>query len=163
VKMPDLNDRSPLQILKELRSIQKAVNLPWSCIADQVRPQCEKIWNSWSEQDRKRFLRHAKSYWEIIRHRVPGSIHQELNEAIAARELQVLSGRIVSVHESGDRIQVTFSDRRTNKLQHLSVDWIILATGAPIDQELVRSSKLQGIRCCPNGFGYINERAAKVW
>ena len=41
---------------------------------DSIRPKSGPIWASWPERERRRFLRHARPYWEVHRHRMAPEI-----------------------------------------------------------------------------------------
>lgn len=77
---------------------------------DALRPITAKIWASWSADERARFVRHLRPYWEAIRHRAPPAIHAHAaslrfvrGALIGAREifgggLRLEIGRRMSVH-----------------------------------------------------------------
>ncbi|RST31850.1 hypothetical protein HMF7854_14145 [Sphingomonas ginkgonis] len=42
----------------------------WRSCVDALRPHSHALWQSLSEADRRRFLRHARPWWDIHRHRI---------------------------------------------------------------------------------------------
>jgi uncharacterized NAD(P)/FAD-binding protein YdhS len=162
VHLPRLAGLSPLQIFQILRSIQQSGSLSWNAIADQVRPQAQKIWTCWTDQERARFLRHVKPYWEVIRHRIPPRVNEEIQLEFMARRLDLKVGRIQKVDEKDGRLSVEFRNRKCGSVLTLEADWIVVATGSSIDQSLAEAG-LSGVRRCPYGFGYINESAPRLW
>lgn len=163
LKLPQLAGMSPLQIFQALRCIHVSGPNSWAAIADQVRSQAQRIWTCWTDIERQRFLRHLKSYWEVIRHRTPITLHQEVKDAMTEGRLHLLAGRVAGMSEELGQIKITYRDRNANVLRELSVDWIFLATGLSIHQSLLRPDEIPGVYPCPYGFGYINETAARLW
>lgn len=46
----------------------------WRMAVDAIRPHTQRIWQSWSQTERRRFLRHARRHWDVRRHRVAPDI-----------------------------------------------------------------------------------------
>ncbi len=64
---------SPRELLRAIRedvTLASAGGLDWRSVVDSIRPRIVSIWTSWSDRERGRFLRHARAYWEIHRHRM---------------------------------------------------------------------------------------------
>lgn len=161
--IPQLAGMSPLQIVQVLRCVHHSRTGSWAAIADQVRSQAKKIWTCWTEVERKRFFRHLKSYWEVIRHRMPATLYQEVKNAITEKRLDVLAGRITRISEELGQIKITYNDRHDNVRRELWANWIFLATGFSVHQGLILQGEIPGVHQCPYGFGYINESAARLW
>lgn len=161
--IPQLAGMSPLQIVQVLRCVHLSSTESWAAIADEVRSQAQMIWACWTEVERKRFLRHLKSYWEVIRHRMPATLYQEVKNAITEKRLEVLAGRITRISEELGQIKITYNDRHENVRRELWANWIFLATGLSVHQGLILHGEIPGVHPCPYGFGYINESAARLW
>lgn len=65
----------------------------WRDAVDGIRPHVSAIWRAWPEAERRRFLRHAASFWEVHRHRLPPESGRWLADARARGQLRVLRGR----------------------------------------------------------------------
>jgi uncharacterized NAD(P)/FAD-binding protein YdhS len=163
VELPTLAGMSPLQIFQVLRCIHRSQGGSWALIADQVRTQAQRIWSCWTDKEKARFVRHMKPYWEVIRHRMPKSVADELARDVSEGRVRILSGRVQELIEAADHLNVGYAPPRASSPQRLQAEWIILATGSSIGQELLERSSIPGVRGCPHGFGYINESAPRVW
>lgn len=143
---------SPLELVKSVRKFH-GEGATWPSIADHVRASAQKIWMSWSAPQRSRFLRHARTYWEVIRHRLPPTVADELACLQTEGRLCIYSGRIQKLSEAGARLSVHFLSRQ-NKMAEVTGDWIVVATGAQISQDLCE--KFPKLEKCEHGFGYSN-------
>ena len=48
---------------------------------DSLRPVTQEIWQSFPMEERKRLLRHVRSYWEVHRHRIAPEIGETIAKA----------------------------------------------------------------------------------
>ncbi len=132
--------KSPRQVMRLARVWQEQRQLPWPHIANLLRPQAQSIWQSWTPRERQQFIRHIKPYWEIIRHRVPATIAQELNIELMLGRLVLQRGYIDSI--SQDKKNLKLHAHQYSKCFSLEGSHIFLATGAPIDP---RFSELESL------------------
>lgn len=117
--------RSPVQILRWIRSHDD-----WRAALAALRPHTQRLWQSMSEDERRRFVRLPLRYWEIHRHRMAPEIAIELNEHVAAGTISVSAARPVSATcRDDDRIALvgTTSESTT------AFDYVVLCTGPSDD------------------------------
>jgi len=125
----------PSDIRSIFREVRKQVKLAsaagadWRSVIDSLRHATPRIWQSLSPQEKKRFVRHVRSYWEIARHRIPASTYNELQRLIQENRMVLLSGRIGEAIECEDYVEVTYSDRDNSETRQLRVDRVINCTG----------------------------------
>ena len=60
---------SVLRWLRGLVECAEAQHQDWRTVVDGLRPHTQDIWRNWSETAKRRFLRHARAWWDIHRHR----------------------------------------------------------------------------------------------
>ena len=164
--VPALMGKSPLLILQILRSLEAAASSDGTAaLADGVRAQAGKIWKAWSRRERAAFLRHMKPYWEIIRHRLPRTVEEELRADLEQGRARVRAGRIRDVREMGGALEIRYRDRATAREATLAADRIVLATGFRIDQSLVFDGvdAEGGPMACAHGFGYEGSAPPRMW
>lgn len=94
-----------LHWLRGLVARAEAAGGTWRDAVDGIRPHVAAIWRAWGEPDRRRFLRHAASFWEVHRHRVPPESARWLREARDRGQLRVLRGRFDRVTAKGAQIR----------------------------------------------------------
>jgi uncharacterized NAD(P)/FAD-binding protein YdhS len=78
------------ETMRWLRDLAEQV-LDWRVAVDALRPHVQAIWQSWSQIERRRFLRHARRYWDVHRHRVAPDIAFRMAEEIADGRLHIAS------------------------------------------------------------------------
>ena len=107
----DLPIDSALGMLQWLRAeIRRAESegQDWRGVIDALRPRTAEIWGRWSERDRASFLRHARAYWEVHRHRAAPQIAMAIEAEIQTGTLMIHRGRIEAIEEREDGLLVSF-------------------------------------------------------
>jgi uncharacterized NAD(P)/FAD-binding protein YdhS len=135
-----------------------------------VRSLAPKLWSRLSERERRRFLRHARVYWDTHRHRLPPSARATLNAEREAQRLMVHAGQIQKLELEGNQVRVTWRARGQHAPAELRVDRVINCTGPdyrcessadPLIGALAARGLIQpdtvgtGLRTEPNG-GVLN-------
>jgi uncharacterized NAD(P)/FAD-binding protein YdhS len=123
----------------EVRNAER-MDSGFQAVIDALRPKIPEIWNGLSENERKRFMRHLRPFWEIHRHRIPGPTATRLQELLSAGKLRVIAGRVSAVTQMEfASIQVDYQPRTRRTQQQLTVDWVINCTGPQADYRQLRS------------------------
>jgi uncharacterized NAD(P)/FAD-binding protein YdhS len=122
-----------------------------------VRAVAPALWQRLPQRERRRFLRHLHSYWDVHRHRLPQRSWAALQQLRHSGELVVHAGRILEFTSVGQRIRVTWRARGEHESQTLLVDRVVNCTGPDYDlrrtrQPLWRSLLAQGL-ACPDALG----------
>lgn len=149
-------------ILRWLRDIVDRGLSPgqdWRSVIDALRPFTRDIWQSWPDAAKRRFLRHARAWWDVHRHRTAPEIDARLRAAIAAGQVTVIAGKICDVTAGPDGATVRFRRRGTAQTQSMRVTRIVECAGVgvsprdstnPVLQDLLRQGL---IRPDPLGIG----------
>jgi uncharacterized NAD(P)/FAD-binding protein YdhS len=122
----------------------------WRPVVDALRPRTQSLWRALDEGERRRFIRHLASRWEIHRHRVAPQLDDQLHGARRAGELVVLAGRILDLTRSDGMTEVSFRRRGAAAAETICVRRVINCTGPARDiragsADLVRSLIARGI------------------
>lgn len=88
---PDL-PAPPLQAMRILR--RHADEVGWRAAVDSIRAQTPAIWRSWSLEERRRFLRHLRPWWDAHRHRMAPRVGARINALLDSGALAVRAGRL---------------------------------------------------------------------
>ncbi|HKD06963.1 MAG TPA: FAD/NAD(P)-binding protein [Bryobacteraceae bacterium] len=160
---PALRNRGELLgLFREVRALireARQAELCWRTIVDSLRPLSNELWKELSAADRKRFLRHLKTYWEPHRHRMAPGIRARLNDYLAAGKVQVIAGRVREIRSRGPVAEAHIR-RRSGEECTLEVDRVISCTGIHEDytkspRPLVRSMMQAGLaRANELGIGF---------
>jgi uncharacterized NAD(P)/FAD-binding protein YdhS len=131
--------RTTLDVLRWLRS-----QSDWRAAFAALRPRTSAIWLSLSDAERRRFLRHARRYWDVHRHRMAPAVAVILRAFMAEGTVSVVRG---------DARRLAGDPR---------VDAVVLCTG-PDDEALRRAAPLDSLIASglatdgPHGIGIATE------
>ncbi|MEJ0046419.1 MAG: hypothetical protein WDN04_10070 [Rhodospirillales bacterium] len=101
----------------------------WRAVIDSVRPVTAQLWKRLPLSERKRFLRHVRRYWDVLRHRMAPP-HADLIEQMQQDgSLQVVAGRIARFDTDADAVRVHYTPRGGDQEQVLAVQRVIMANG----------------------------------
>jgi uncharacterized NAD(P)/FAD-binding protein YdhS len=103
----------------------------WRGAVDALRPHTRVLWQTMTLEQRQRFLRHARPWWDVHRHRMAPAVSQVVERLRSDGRLEILAGRIESATRSEGAIQVAVRRRGAATAETLSVSHIIGATGSP--------------------------------
>ncbi|MCU0899010.1 MAG: FAD/NAD(P)-binding protein [Cypionkella sp.] len=108
----------------------------WRDAVDGVRPHVRTIWRNLPQQDRARFLRHAATWWDVHRHRMPNSSNVEIRLAVSSGQL-VLSRAsfLTAVRVDAKTRRVTVRPRGTQRELTLDAARVIDCRGIRNDPE----------------------------
>ncbi|MEO8088392.1 MAG: FAD/NAD(P)-binding protein, partial [Bacteroidota bacterium] len=96
---------------------------------DSLRPLTQKVWQSWSKQEKERFMYHIRHMWGVARHRLPMDIHKMIQQLILDDKLEIIAGRTQGMEETQDGVKVIFKRRRDQKMYEVNVGRVINCTG----------------------------------
>jgi uncharacterized NAD(P)/FAD-binding protein YdhS len=120
-----------------------------------MRETIQHLWRSLELLEQRRFLRHLKSYWNVIRHRLPPEAHVPLRHAVETHELRIESARVIEIDGAKVRLQ-----SRDGAASERKFDLVFNCAGhrpdiaGPVLQSLVR----RGSACVdPHGLGLAIE------
>lgn len=101
----------------------------WQSIVDGLRPVTQELWQQFSYQEKTRFLRHLRSYWDVHRHRIAPTIAQQLQALIAKKQLTIIAGRLKHIEEENTPLTVTYQLRHHDTSQKETWDYVIYCVG----------------------------------
>jgi uncharacterized NAD(P)/FAD-binding protein YdhS len=149
------DETSPRTVRGLLRLIRKQVHaasekgIDWRCVVDSLRPVTQNLWRSLPPEEQRRFLRHARSYWDVHRHRVAPEIGDVLADMQTEGQVRLHTGAITGYSEKGELAAIHYWDReeRTEKMLH--ANRVINCTGSEsdcrrIDDSFIISLFVQG-------------------
>jgi len=122
-ELPD----SPIGLLRWLR--RRSADVGWRAAVDSIRPHSHGLWQGFSPEQRKRFLRHARPYWDVHRHRIAPQIAGRIASLIAEDRLEILGGRVIAARDEAEGIRVSILRRGSSEPAERSYALIINCTG----------------------------------
>ena len=125
--------RSPALLLRRLRQEAAAAaeqGVPWQSVVDSLRPITSEIWQGIPLDLQDSFLRHARPWWDVHRHRMSPPVSAALESMMATGFLTVRAGHIIDIEEESDATIVRFRPRGTGEIETIAAQRIIEASGS---------------------------------
>jgi uncharacterized NAD(P)/FAD-binding protein YdhS len=123
---------SVTQLLRWLRvriAAQMADGGDWRCVIDAIRPFTQRLWQELPTSSRRRFLEHARAWWDVHRHRMAPEVEMRVTQALAAGQLAMLPAKIVSIDSNEGGALVRYRRRGRNDIDSLQAGIIVDCTG----------------------------------
>jgi uncharacterized NAD(P)/FAD-binding protein YdhS len=120
------------EALSQLRwqaHVAEAHGRSWRDTIDELRPFISEIWQSLTPTAKRRFLRHARPYWDAHRHKLPPAVADRLEELKRSGALTVLAGKITGVSPSNQQVRIDYRPRGAEETSALRVARILNCTG----------------------------------
>ncbi len=115
--------------LRREARVAASSGLPWQAVIDCVRHHVQEIWCGLSETDRRRFLRHARPWWDIHRHRIAPAIAERIGLARQTGQLRVAAGRIRSLTAHAGMAEIVYMPRGRSTHVQVHATRVINCTG----------------------------------
>lgn len=110
-----------------------ARGVDWRSVIDALRPQTQAIWQGFSWEERSRFMRHARPYWEVHRHRIAPRIAGLVERRVQEGRLHFHAGRLQTFLETSQGVEAVFHRRGSGGPVTLRVSKVINCTGPRTD------------------------------
>ncbi|HYJ84388.1 MAG TPA: FAD/NAD(P)-binding protein [Allosphingosinicella sp.] len=111
---------------ERLASLVRAVRgrQPWRASVDGLRPHSIALWQGLTDEERRRFLRHLRPWWDVHRHRIAPRVAARIEAMRSSGRLEVAAGRIAGVEGE----EVTIARRGGGELRR-RFDAVVNCTG----------------------------------
>ena len=159
--------RALTRFLREQAEQALAAGGTWQAVIDELRPVTQEIWATLSADDRRRFLRHLRTWWDVHRHRIAAPVAARIEAARASGQLHVHAGRLRGYENADGKMTVRFRLRGSDDVATLRVARVVNCSGPATDYRrvadpLVRSLLIEGIgRPDPSQLGLdVSDRCA---
>lgn len=114
-------------LVREIRA--RAEEIGWRQAVDELRPFTQFMWRSAGPEQRSRFLRHLRPWWDVHRHRIAPQVRARIEDMIRGGLLTVAAGKISGFETVGDRTAVTWRPRGLERSETFAASRIINCTG----------------------------------
>ena len=122
---------SPL--LRAVRARARAVG--WREAVYEVRQRVQALWSGATLEERRRFIRHLRPWWDVHRHRLAPAVAERIEEMEAAGRLHFVAGRLISAEPSASGAAVRWRARGKEAAETLEAARIVNCTGPELDIE----------------------------
>jgi len=138
-----------LGLLRGLRREVRAAGergIDWREVVTSIRAQTPALWQRLGIEERRRFLRHARPYWETHRHRSSPETAFAVESMRESGALELLPGRVARLVETATGVAVTYAPRDGSSPRELVVGKVINCTGPDTDLARVRDPLIHALR-----------------
>lgn len=159
---------SPVTTRKLVRALRLAAQQAgphgedWRRVIDGLRAFTPQIWQALTLPERRRFMRHVRAHWEVVRHRLAPAIAQSVRIAKDTGVFDTLAARVVSARGEVDGVTLTMTGRGKSNVVRRKFAWVVNCTGpgsgsgfglGPLLEELATQGHLQRD---PLGIGFLS-------
>jgi uncharacterized NAD(P)/FAD-binding protein YdhS len=147
---------------------RRSATIGWRNAVDELRPFIQDMWRAASAQERSRFLRHLRPYWDVHRHRIAPQVADRLGRMRAEGRLSVRAGKVVKATPDAQSLRIDLRARGAQAIETLHVARVINCTGPLGDLRRTRDPLLQrladrgDIRCDPLSIGIDVDRQCRA-
>ena len=89
----------------------RAARVGWRAAVDSLRPHSHALWQGFSVEEQRRFLRHARPWWDVHRHRIAPTVAERITDLIAAGLLEIAAGRVLTARPEAEAVVVEIARR----------------------------------------------------
>jgi uncharacterized NAD(P)/FAD-binding protein YdhS len=109
VTLEELPTRSLKRLWRWL--LDRGAAVGWRAAVDSLRPHSQALWQSWSSSDQKRFMRHARPWWDVHRHRIAPEVSGRLKRLVQLGKVEILAGRVTDLWVKDGKLDVSIKQR----------------------------------------------------
>jgi uncharacterized NAD(P)/FAD-binding protein YdhS len=110
-------------------------------VINAMRPHLQEVWQQMPAHDKKRFLRHLRSIWEVHRHRIPATHSELLTRLQSNNRLTLTRARISSVKALNSQFELTYTTK--NRTTSRNFDAVFMCAGPEGDLTKTDSALIQ--------------------
>lgn len=113
-------------------------------VIDALRPFTQQLWQNFSLEEKKYFLKRFSHAWSVLRHRLPVHIHEMIQLLRMEDRMITITGRVKDIVENAEKATVTYFNQTTKREETIEVERVINCTGpesdiSKSDNELLRT------------------------
>jgi uncharacterized NAD(P)/FAD-binding protein YdhS/quercetin dioxygenase-like cupin family protein len=107
----------------------RAAGANWRQVIDGLRPYISRLWLCLSNEERGRFLRHARPFWEVSRHRMAPAVAHNVRRLTQSNLFSRAAARVVAGYGESDGVTLTIRRRGQCAVEQLKFNWVVNCTG----------------------------------
>jgi uncharacterized NAD(P)/FAD-binding protein YdhS len=130
---------------ERVRQVERDDRGDWRSVVDSLRPYSQEIWRALATVEKRRFLRHARPWWDVHRHRMAPEIHDRIEAAKASGQLALFAARLAAIEENGVGASVRFVPRGTAAERTIEADYVIDCRGHSSDAQSTGNPLLRAL------------------
>ena len=133
-----------LALLREVRARSGAIG--WRGAVDELRPMTQALWRALPDDERRRFLRHLRAWWDVHRHWIAPQVAETLASMQATGRLRIVAGNVTGWHGEDGHARVSYRPRSTDGEEVIRAARVVNGTGPQGDLARVNDPLLASLR-----------------
>jgi uncharacterized NAD(P)/FAD-binding protein YdhS len=134
---------SARHILAQVR--REAAGQDWRGAIDALRPHVQSIWRTWSLSQRRQFLRHARPWWDVHRHRLAPKVAARIDHLTASGVLRTAAGQIKGWVDGDGCVGLAWAPRGARPLVRTRAAVVVNCTGPNADLAAADDRLISGL------------------
>ncbi len=134
-----------LRWLRGLAATHAAWGGDWRTVVDGIRPFTQELWVRMPLKSKRRFVEHARAWWDTHRHRMAPEVDRRIRFEMHAGSLTVIAGKIAAVEPDGRGARVRYRRRGENAVRTMHVGKIVDCTGVTTNPAQSRNPALRSL------------------
>lgn len=118
----------------------RTASVGWRVAIDEIRPVTQMMWGAATIDERSRFLRHARPFWDVHRHRLSPQVAEKIDAMLNTRRLEFKAAKLENTCAAGRKASVMLRYRGESITGKFEFARIVNCTGPQGD--LVRTNEL---------------------
>ncbi len=127
VRIEEVPQGSLKQLWEWLRS--QSARVGWRAAVDSIRPYTHQIWQALTDADRLRFLRHARPWWDVHRHRIAPEVAGRIKQLVQEGRLHIVAARVKAMTEKNGQLSVAIQRRGMENAKSVNFCLAVNCTG----------------------------------
>ncbi|WP_347337355.1 FAD/NAD(P)-binding protein [Bradyrhizobium tropiciagri] len=112
---------------------------------DGLRPYTQRLWHELPQASKRRFLEHARAWWDVHRHRMAPEVEARVSQAIYAGQLSLLAAKVISVAPTDDGARIHYRRRGDTRILNMQVGAVVDCTGIVKDPRATPNPAIRGL------------------
>ncbi|HEX8642079.1 MAG TPA: FAD-dependent oxidoreductase [Allosphingosinicella sp.] len=112
---------------------RRAGEIGWREAVHEVRQVVQRLWGAAPHDERRRFLRHLRPWWDVHRHRIAPAVAERLDAMGSEGRFSHRAGRLLGAERDGGAAIVTWRLRGMDASERLRVGRIVNCSGPELD------------------------------
>jgi uncharacterized NAD(P)/FAD-binding protein YdhS len=105
----------------------------WRAVIDSLRPVTNPLWQQLPTREKRLFLKHLASLWNVHRHRMAPESAAILAKMQQSGQLRQLKGSIIDADTEGSHLVISYHERGRPGIQSMQASYLLNCTGSEVD------------------------------
>ena len=101
----------------------------WRSVIDGLRPYTQRLWRELPPASKRRFLEHARAWWDVHRHRMAPEVEARIMDVLCAGRLTVMAAKVAGIEPNEAGARVRYRRRGQSEVLSMQVGAIVDCTG----------------------------------